>query len=73
MSAIGVASGATKSGVIGARAEFRRSDYYFPRTQSSAMRDLPWADRTKPIRSWDRMAAFAAVAVTIGALAVNVI
>jgi hypothetical protein len=73
MSAIGVASGANKPGLIGARADFRRSDYYFPRTQSSAMRDLPWGDRSKPIRSWNRVAAYAAVAVTIGALAANVI
>ncbi len=73
MSAIGVVSGATKSGLIGARAEFRRSDYYFPRTQSTAMRDLPWENRVKPIRSWNRVAAYTAVAVTIGALAANMI
>jgi hypothetical protein len=73
MSAIGISNDASKSRIIGATAEFRRSDYYFPRTQSAAMRELPWAHRSQPIRSWDRVAGYAAVAVTIGALALNVI
>ena len=41
---------------IGAHADYCREDFIFPRMQSRTMRDTPWADRTKPMKSWSEIA-----------------
>lgn len=41
--------------VIGAHADHRREDFIFPRTQSRAMRETPWASRGRPLRSWSEL------------------
>lgn len=33
------------SNIISSRAEYRRDHYFFPRTQSPAVRNTPWASR----------------------------
>jgi len=40
------------TGCIGAHADYRREDYIFPRTQSPALRALPWESRLGPIKPW---------------------
>lgn len=42
--------------VIGAHADYCREDFIFPRMQSREMRDTPWGDRAKPMRSWGEIA-----------------
>jgi hypothetical protein len=37
---------------IAAHADYRREDFYFPRTQSLAMRSLKWERRLPPIKPW---------------------
>jgi hypothetical protein len=37
---------------IAAHAEYRRDDFYFPRTQSIGMRSLKWERRLPPMRPW---------------------
>ncbi len=39
-----------RSSLIGAHADYNRSDYVFPRTQSLALRRATWAKRDRPIR-----------------------
>ncbi len=58
MSAIGIASPC-----ISAHADFRHSDFHFPRTQSLTLRDAPWGRRLKPLRSWSEIGAYGAVAL----------
>lgn len=63
MSAIGFSQDfASKTRIISAHADYRRSDFIFPRAQSNAMRDLPWDNRLKPMRSWAEIYGYAAVA-----------
>jgi hypothetical protein len=45
--------------MVGSQAEYRASDYFFPRTQSLAMRAIPWERRRKPIQPVDRYAVYA--------------
>ncbi|HUO03221.1 MAG TPA: hypothetical protein VMU31_10615 [Rhizomicrobium sp.] len=57
---------------ISAHAEYRRSDYMFPRAQSRALSQLPWEDRAPGLRSWGSVVipavtAAAAVAVALAA------
>ncbi|HXC55907.1 MAG TPA: hypothetical protein VNU97_11480 [Rhizomicrobium sp.] len=76
MSAIGLrASGRaiSKYSVIGATADFRHHDFFFSRTQSLAMRDLPWESRLKPIRPWHHIATLAGVVAMLSAMAANVL
>jgi hypothetical protein len=42
--------------VIGAHADYCREDFIFPRMQSRAMRETPWAARQKPLRTWGEIA-----------------
>ena len=55
MSAIGLESRSKAKAVISCHADYRREDFMFARTQSSALRNLPWEHRTKPLQSWDRL------------------
>jgi len=41
---------------IGAHADYSRDDFIFPRMQSREMRDTPWADRSKPMKTWSEIA-----------------
>ncbi|HEY1709482.1 MAG TPA: hypothetical protein VGG10_14540 [Rhizomicrobium sp.] len=45
--------------LIGSQAEYRASDYFFPRTQSLSMRAVPWERKPKPIQPVDRYALYA--------------
>jgi len=47
---------------IGAQADYKRSDFIFPRTQSLAFREMPWERRLKPQRSWGEIGTYAALA-----------
>jgi hypothetical protein len=40
---------------IGAHADYRLQDYYFPRTQSRAMNAVKWGSRIKPMLSWSEI------------------
>ena len=51
MSAIGHAPKAKL--LISSHSDYRREDFIFARTQSCAMREMPWANRIRPLRSWD--------------------
>jgi hypothetical protein len=53
----------------GAGAEYRRSDYYFERSQSPRFKDLPWAFRDEPMRPWSRFAGVAIAGAAVAALA----
>ncbi len=55
MSAIGIQSHSKANALISSHADYRREDFMFPRTQSSALRDRPWEHRAKPLQSWDRV------------------
>lgn len=44
---------------IGAHADHRREDFVFPRMQSRTMRGIPWASRSRPMKSWGEIAVIA--------------
>jgi len=68
MSAIGISPNfAARTRLIGAHADYRRTDFVFARTQSDAMRDTPWDRRLKPMRPWWEITGYAA-ALCIGTL-----
>lgn len=46
---------------IGAHADFRREDFYFPRMQSRSMRETPWGERTRRMKSWSELAGLGAL------------
>lgn len=41
---------------IGAHADYCREDFIFPRMQSRTMRETPWGERAKPMKSWGEIA-----------------
>ena len=41
---------------IGAHADYCREDFIFPQMQSREMRDTPWKERAKPMKSWGEIA-----------------
>jgi hypothetical protein len=45
-----------RSFAIGAHADYCREDFIFPRMQSRTMRDTPWGQRMKPMKSWGEIA-----------------
>jgi len=58
---------------ISAHADYRRSDYMFPRAQSRALNHLEWERRTPGLRSWSdvlipALTAVAAMAAALAAL-----
>ncbi len=68
MSAIGISTDfTTRTRVIGAHADYRRTDFVFPRTQSHTMRNAPWDRRMKPMRPWGEITGYAA-AICFGAV-----
>ena len=63
MSAIGLTPDfASRTRIIGAHADHSRNHFIFPRTQSNALRDVPWGPRLKPMRCWGEIYGYAAVA-----------
>jgi hypothetical protein len=60
-------------GRAGARAEYRRSDYYFERSQSPQFKDLPWDFRYEPVRPWSRYAGVAIAGAAVAALACTLV
>jgi len=42
----------------GAHADYNRADFIFLRTQSPVLRDLPWEERIKPMKSWSEIAMY---------------
>ena len=44
--------------VIGAHADYRPEDFFFARTQSSALREAKWESRIKPMHSWSEIALY---------------
>ena len=67
MSAIGLPRGRDQSGVllIGAHADFRHQDFFFPRTQSPGFRDAAWESRIRPMLSWSEILLYAAGAAGV--------
>ncbi|MEI9995482.1 MAG: hypothetical protein WDM91_12870 [Rhizomicrobium sp.] len=51
------------SSIISAHADYDRSHFIFPRTQSVGLRATPWARRLKPQRSWSEIGLYTAAAV----------
>jgi hypothetical protein len=60
MSAAGLAR--RPGALISAQADYKRSDFIFPRTQSLAFRDVPWERRLRPQRTWGEIGTYAALA-----------
>ncbi len=67
MSAIGISNDgqahAFPPRFISAHADYRHTDFVFPRTQSLALRDAPWEQRIKPLRSWSEIGAYGVTAL----------
>ncbi len=53
--------------LAGAHADYRRSDYYFERTQSAQLRDLPWEHRLNQRGAWTKLAGITITGVAIAA------
>jgi hypothetical protein len=53
-----------KCKIVGAHADFKLSDFMFPRSQSIAFRETPWESRLRPLRPWSDLAAIGILAVT---------
>jgi len=61
MSAMGIGPDfAVRTRLIGAHADYRRTDFMFARSQSNVMRDVPWEHRLKPPRPWGEITGYAA-------------
>lgn len=50
-----------KDFTIGAHADHKTSDYFFPRVQSLEMRATPWERRLRPQYSWMQLGGYAAM------------
>lgn len=48
MSSIGWAQNSAGIKIVGAHADHKTTDFFFPRTQSPEVRDMPWERRIKP-------------------------
>lgn len=55
--------------LVGAHADFRLEDYFFPRTQSPSLSRLKWESRIKPMHSWGEFVVYG-VETLLGALAI---
>jgi hypothetical protein len=60
-------------GRAGALAEYRRSDYYFARSQSPQFKDLPWDFRTDAMKPWSKYAGVAIAGAAVAALACTLV
>jgi hypothetical protein len=63
MSAIGITGAPSafkkrRQILIGAHADYRQQDFFFPRTQSAPMRDAEWESRIRPMHSWGEIALY---------------
>ncbi len=54
--------------IIASRADYKRSDFVFNRTQSREMRSTPWGARIQPMRSWGEIGAYAGISLAATAL-----
>ncbi len=56
--------------VLSAHADYRREDYYFPRTQSRAMAARDWEKSPRPLHTWSEVLypALGLAAVALAAL-----
>jgi hypothetical protein len=61
------------SALISAHAEYRRSDYLFPRAQSRGLSQLAWEDRAPGLRSWSHVLVPAVTAAAGLAVALAVL
>jgi hypothetical protein len=61
----------SKSKIIGSHADYRPSDYMFPRTQSIALREASWESRLRPLKPWSELAAIGVLAATAAAVSVT--
>jgi hypothetical protein len=52
MSTISLDRGPSRRPIIGAHADHRTSDFFFPRVQSLETRDMPWENRIGRMHSW---------------------
>ena len=69
MSAIGYSAPRTRDFHVSAAADWRHEQLVFARQQSLAMRQMPWENRAKPLRSWGFLiATWASAAVLALAL-----
>jgi len=59
--------------IIGAHADHRTSDFFFPRMQSLETRDTPWERRIRPLIPWHQYAAYATALVLAGAIGMYLI
>lgn len=73
MSAAGIYPFAKRARVIGAHADHNRADFVFLRTQSLTLRDLPWEDRIKPMKSWGEIALYGGATVLGAVLLVSLL
>ena len=76
MSAIGITGGPPvykkrRPILIGAHADYRQEDFFFPRTQSLPMRDAEWESRIKPMHSWSEIALYSVGIFALCAVAVS--
>lgn len=60
-------------GRAGALAEYRRSDYYFERSQSPQFKNLPWDSRNEPVKPWSRFAGVAIAGAAVAAIACTLV
>jgi hypothetical protein len=70
MSAIGIHH--SKGFVIGAHADFRRDDFYFPRMQSQNFREARWESRIRPMLSWSEIILYGVGGLLIVIVAISV-
>jgi hypothetical protein len=55
---------------IGAHADHKTTDFFFPRVQSLETRDLPWEKRTTRLYSWFEIGVYTAAFISAGSVAV---
>lgn len=70
MSAIGIGR---QRLTIGAHADHKTSDFFFPRVQSLETRDLPWENRSKRLYSYGELAFYAGACLLIASLTLSFI
>jgi hypothetical protein len=71
MSAIGFSFDKPRA-IISAHADYDRSHFIFPRTQSEKFRGTPWGRRAKPQKSWGEICLYASTALA-GLIAMSTI
>jgi hypothetical protein len=59
--------------IVGAHADHRTTDFFFPRTQSLEIRNLPWERRIKPLIPVQRVALQAFVVLAAAVLTFSIV